>query len=353
MSGSSLTRRADTHSTSSVPATSCSTKRGLAHGVDVLGRLRTVAQPRPGIAQHCSAAHREPPAPGWQAGRPTRCSSRHRTAPRHRATTAPSTTVSRSANATAVPASKYSSPMLRPPTIDDLVVGGERLVVHSAIEAREAVRVVADAEGPAREGIEQPHLDVGMRIERGERRIEAARVLVVEQEADADAALRRLPQRLEHQVAGRVGVPDVVLDVEAALGRAGDDHPRRERVAAAEQRHDAGLARMCRDRAREGAAYARAACVHVSARGRAINAGGKAGAARERGDQAGDEDARGERHGVEAAFKRSGHVLVVVHRGPASRSPGQGQVCPTPRPSNAAHPQLDSNAVAPRREQRR
>jgi hypothetical protein len=60
-----------------------------------------------------------------------------------------------------------------------------------------------------------------MRVERRERRIEPARVLVVEQEADADAALRGLPQRLEDQVAGRVGVPDVVLDVEAALGRRG------------------------------------------------------------------------------------------------------------------------------------
>ena len=96
-----------------------------------------------------------------------------------------------------------------------------------------------------------------MRIERGERVVQAARAVVVEEQPHPHAALGRLPQRLAEKSAGRVGAQDVVLDVEAALGGAREQHARRKGVAPVAERMDAGRAGMRRQERREGAAKAR------------------------------------------------------------------------------------------------
>ena len=113
----------------------------------------------------------------------------------------------------------------------DLAVGGERLVVHAPVQAREVGQVAEHAAAALNERVVQPHLDVRVGVERGQRRIQPARVVVVEQQAHANAALGRLPQRLEQQVAGRVAAPDVVLHVERPVGCGGEQRPSRKRVA--------------------------------------------------------------------------------------------------------------------------
>ena len=91
----------------------------------------------------------------------------------------------------------------------------------------------------------QPHLDIGLRRESGQRCVEPRSSVVVEQQAHADAA-RGPAQGLEQQRAGGIVVPDVVLHVQRALGRRGQHDARRERVARIGQTKDAGLARMRR-----------------------------------------------------------------------------------------------------------
>jgi hypothetical protein len=94
-----------------------------------------------------------------------------------------------------------------------LVVGGERLVVHPAVQPVE-VRQVTERLGPAqREGVVEPHLDVGMPVQRGQRPVQSRRAVVVQQEAHAHAAVGGLVQRLEQHDARHVVVPDVVLHV--------------------------------------------------------------------------------------------------------------------------------------------
>ncbi len=161
-----------------------------------------------------------------------------------------------------------------------LVVRGERLVVHAAVEAREIGRQLAQAEAAAGVGIEKAHLDVRVRVERCDAVVEAARVVVVEQQPHAHAALRRLPQRFAQQAAGDVAAEDVVLHVEAALGGARQHHARGKGVAAVRERMDAGLAAVRGHRRREHAPEARIGRVGERARGRAIRAARQAGAGR-------------------------------------------------------------------------
>jgi hypothetical protein len=98
-----------------------------------------------------------------------------------------------------------------------LVVRGERLVVHAAVDAGEVRHVVAYPPAPVGEGIEQPQLDVGVRVQGGEQGVEALGVDVVQQHAHAHAAFGCIPQRAREKGAADVRVPDVVLHVDAAL----------------------------------------------------------------------------------------------------------------------------------------
>ena len=96
---------------------------------------------------------------------------------------------SRSTKATSGVMSKYSSPTLRPPMMRGLVVGRERLVVHPPVQSRKIGQVREQARPANADRIEQANLDVRMRIEVGENRIEAGRVVVVEQEPHPHAAV--------------------------------------------------------------------------------------------------------------------------------------------------------------------
>ena len=81
-------------------------------------------------------------------------------------------------------------------------------------------------------------------------------VRIVEQHAHAHAAFGGLPRGLGEQLSGRVAVPDVVLQVEASLRGARQEHAHGEGVAPLAERLDAGQAgvpfQMCSDRATEG-----------------------------------------------------------------------------------------------------
>ena len=116
--------------------------------------------------------------------------------------------------------------------------------MHAPVEAREVEEVSERAPPPQHEGIEEPHLDVGLRVERGERFVEAAGVVVVEQQPHPDAAIGGAAQCVEQQRAREVVVPDVVLHIEAALGDIGEPNPRGERIASTEQWNDARQPRM-------------------------------------------------------------------------------------------------------------
>lgn len=70
-----------------------------------------------------------------------------------------------------------------------------------------------------------------MRVECRQQVVEAIGVVVVEQQTHPHAAIGRAQQGLQQQGAGIVVVPDVVLRVDALLGRIGELDARRERVA--------------------------------------------------------------------------------------------------------------------------
>jgi hypothetical protein len=141
----------------------------------------------------------------------------------------------------------------------DLVVGRERLVVHAPVDALEVGDEVERARVAVHERVVETHLDVGMRVDRGEARVLSRGGDVVEQKAHAHAARGRAPQRLEHQRAGLVVVPDVVLHVERAVRRLREEGARGERVGRRRQRIDARAAGVRRDVGHHGAAEARRA----------------------------------------------------------------------------------------------
>ena len=78
-----------------------------------------------------------------------------------------------------------------------LAVSGERFVVHAAIDAPKVGDEIAEPESSIHERIEEPDLDVGVCAERSKRRIEAARVGIVQKHAYANAALGCLPHGVE------------------------------------------------------------------------------------------------------------------------------------------------------------
>jgi hypothetical protein len=159
----------------------------------------------------------------------------------------------------------------------DPTIGGVGLVVHAAVQPPEVDQVAQRPPAPLAEGIEQPHLDVGLGLQRGQQRVHALGVVVVEQQPHPHAALGRAVQRLHQQAARGVGAPDVVLHVEGALGGVGDQHPGREGVVAVVQRDDAGLAGMRGDGLADG--LREAGVVGVGGRGAVRPAGGRLQAA--------------------------------------------------------------------------
>ena len=72
-----------------------------------------------------------------------------------------------------------------------------------------------------------------MRVEQQQRPIVRRRAHVVDEQSHADATISRAHHRSDQQLADRVVVPDVVLQVEAALGEIDEGEARKERIGTA------------------------------------------------------------------------------------------------------------------------
>ena len=129
-------------------------------------------------------------------------------------------------------APKYSSPTLRPPMIVAWLSAVNDLLCMRRLAREKSVRKPNSLGLRGTNGIEEPHLDVGMGVERGQRRVDAAGAVVVQQQPHPHAALGGVAQGVEQQRARRILVPDVVLDVERAVGGPRQERPRGEGIAA-------------------------------------------------------------------------------------------------------------------------
>ncbi|MDM0118038.1 hypothetical protein QTI66_38835 [Variovorax sp. J22R133] len=103
---------------------------------------------------------------------------------------------------------------------------------------------VAEPETAIGERVEEAKLDVATRAQRSERRIEPRGVGIVQQQPDAHAAFRRLPQGLPEQLASGIGMPIVVLHVERAPGHMREPDARSKGVLRKRKRMHAGLLRV-------------------------------------------------------------------------------------------------------------
>jgi len=174
--------------------------------------------------------------------------------------------------------------MFRPPDDRKLVVRGEHLVVHPAVEEREIPHELEHARDAAQlargERIEHPHLDVRVGVQCRRHQVaaagvdllhhpphlvspvqrlgrhqsqsifelgrhrphagrqlqqdpvhDAARGMVVEQKTDPDAPVCRIEQLAQKIGTRLVAIPDVILHVERLPGEAGQRHPRGECLA--------------------------------------------------------------------------------------------------------------------------
>ena len=125
-----------------------------------------------------------------------------------------------------------------------LIVDGEALAVHAVIHRPEPRDELEVLRPPAREGIEQPHFDGGMGVERRPHVVGLPAVHVVDEHSHPHAPVGRLDELLEEEPSDCVLVEHVVLHVDAALGVPGVHRPRDERVAPALQQANAGKARV-------------------------------------------------------------------------------------------------------------
>lgn len=158
--------------------------------------------------------------------------------------------------------------------------------MHAPVQAREVEGVGKELRVAQREGVEEPHVHGGEGIQCGKLAIEAGNAVVVDEQADADAALGRFPQLVEQDQPGRVGLPDVILRVDGLFGGAGEHRARGKGVAPVEEGNDAADVRVTGDGREERGAEPR------------VGGGGKGGAhlspaeARQRIQQAEDDDHR-------------------------------------------------------------
>ncbi len=177
---------------------------------------------------------------------------------------------------------KYSSAMLRPPAtaitpsaMNSLLCMRRLTRLNSCADAaKREMQPVA----PARERVEQPDLQVRRGVQRQQQRIFAGGVQIVEQQAHAHAAQRRVAQRAQQVAAGAVVVDLVVLHVERALGALHQFQPRLQRELAG--RHQAETAQLGVEPGRHGDAPERGAFVGATGLDRRrVRAVGQLGAA--------------------------------------------------------------------------
>src|SRR6185295_4273085 len=171
----------------------------------------------------------------------------------------------------------------------EAAVGDQQLVVHAAVDARELVRREGhprrEAAAARRQRVEEPDLEPGQRGKRGEERVLARRVEVVDENADAHAARRGGDEGGEELTAGAVVGDQVVLDVDRALGAADQREAGFERIVGVGKEAKAGAVGGVGGSGRSGDLAERGrADIGDRVRFAARDVAGQRGAAGERGD---------------------------------------------------------------------
>jgi hypothetical protein len=108
-------------------------------------------------------------------------------------------------------------------------ISGERLVVHAPVRAKE-IRHVTNAWAADDERVEDAHLDIRVRIERGECRIHPRVAVVIDEEAHADSAISGGVKGFDEQRSRPVVAPDIILHIQRPLGGVRQPHARCERI---------------------------------------------------------------------------------------------------------------------------
>ena len=150
-------------------------------------------------------------------GRRTRCSSTRRTPATSSRTTGPTASTSRSVNTTAPCGAEVLVADVAAADDRRLVVGGERLVVHPPVDAREVGQEVQRTPPAHGNGLKSRTSTCGCASSAAIISSRPARVDVVEQQAHAHAALGCAPHGFGEQRAGIIVAPQVILDVEGRL----------------------------------------------------------------------------------------------------------------------------------------
>jgi hypothetical protein len=125
--------------------------------------------------------------------------------------------------------------------------------VHAAGDGskpRDELRPAADI---STERIDEANRHIGVRVQDGRTDFSTAHRHVVNQQAHPDAAIRRLDKLVKQEGAGHVVVKEIILGIDAAFGRQGQDRPGDERIdAAVEEIKTGGRGSIASQRIGEG-----------------------------------------------------------------------------------------------------
>ena len=128
-------------------------------------------------------------------------------------------------------------------------IGDEQFVVHAVVDALPVTHRGDEARHLAAvalhdEGVEDAHLDVGVRCKGLQQSVLPGGVVVVDQQPHAHAALRGVTQRTQQPAAGVVVLEVVVLQVQRHLRAPRQLHPRVQRIAAQWHQAQPGMQRV-------------------------------------------------------------------------------------------------------------
>ena len=112
------------------------------------------------------------------------------------------------------------------------VVGDHHLIVHPVIDAPEIAEQIQHPEAAVGEGVEEPYLDLRVLVQGGDDGITAPKVYVVQEQANAKASIGCLQQSIGENPPALVGLPDIVLEIQALLRELGHGDARGKGVAA-------------------------------------------------------------------------------------------------------------------------
>ncbi len=116
--------------------------------------------------------------------------------------------------------------------------------MHAPVHAKKVQRETHQFRPAHPRRVEQPHLEIVLRVQCGQRRIHSRNAVVVEEQAHAHAAARGVGQSAQQQPAGNVVVPDVILNIERTFRLCRQQKPARQRLVPGSEWQNAGLSRM-------------------------------------------------------------------------------------------------------------